>query len=163
MRVDAACSCAGPTQYSGALFFADYVRNCIYVMFPGVDGQPDPSTRSVFASAVDSIADLQEGPGGDLWYVSRSSCMCIRRIHCDSGDGPPTALVTATPTYGPLPLDVTFSTASSFDPEGVGPSHSRGISMKTGSSMMRPALLQAVSTQPLQRSMSRFGSLIRSD
>ena len=33
---------AFPDAYEGALFFADSVRGCIYVMFAGEDGSPDP-------------------------------------------------------------------------------------------------------------------------
>ena len=32
-----------------ALFFADYSRDCIWVMFPGGNGLPDPANRSTFA------------------------------------------------------------------------------------------------------------------
>ena len=33
-------------QYKGALFFADAVRGCIWVILEGEDGKPDPSTTS---------------------------------------------------------------------------------------------------------------------
>ena len=36
-----------PAAYDGALFFADSVRGCIFVMFPGRDGRPDPTTTTV--------------------------------------------------------------------------------------------------------------------
>ena len=35
-----------PASYEGALFFADYSRNCIWVMFKGSNGLPNPSTIS---------------------------------------------------------------------------------------------------------------------
>src|SRR4029434_1369049 len=31
-----------PTEYDGALFFADYSRDCIWVMRKGADGNPAP-------------------------------------------------------------------------------------------------------------------------
>ena len=37
-----------PAPYNGALFFADYSRDCIWVMFPGANGLPDPATRQPF-------------------------------------------------------------------------------------------------------------------
>ena len=39
-----------PAAYDGALFFSDYSRNCIWVMFPGADGLPDPATRQTFVA-----------------------------------------------------------------------------------------------------------------
>src|SRR5207248_7216333 len=33
-----------PTAYKSALFFGDYVRDCIWVMFAGANGLPDVST-----------------------------------------------------------------------------------------------------------------------
>ena len=32
-----------PTEYRGALFFADYSRDCIWAMLPGANGVPDPA------------------------------------------------------------------------------------------------------------------------
>ena len=34
-----------PAPYSGALFFGDYSRDCMWVMKKGGNGQPDPTTR----------------------------------------------------------------------------------------------------------------------
>src|SRR5262249_32632525 len=39
---------AYPAQYNGALFFADYSRQCVWTMFTGADGLPDASTRKPF-------------------------------------------------------------------------------------------------------------------
>ena len=40
-----------PPTYDGALFFADYSRNCIWVMLPDAGGQPDPRHRRAFDRA----------------------------------------------------------------------------------------------------------------
>ncbi|MET0972387.1 MAG: PQQ-dependent sugar dehydrogenase, partial [Thermoleophilaceae bacterium] len=37
-----------PTEYRGALFFADYSRDCIWAMLPGAGGVPDPSSIRTF-------------------------------------------------------------------------------------------------------------------
>ncbi|MGC4032808.1 MAG: PQQ-dependent sugar dehydrogenase [Tepidisphaeraceae bacterium] len=57
--------------YDGALFFADYARQQIYVMYRGADGNPDPSTRKIFKSLSSErgIVDLKVGPDGNLYYV----------------------------------------------------------------------------------------------
>ena len=50
-----------PSAYTGALFFADYSRNCMWVMFPGNAGEPDPSSRVTFGSGTKGPVDLQIG------------------------------------------------------------------------------------------------------
>ena len=52
-----------PSAYNGALFFADYSRRCIWVMFEGANGLPDPATRQVFVTGGPGPVDLQVGPG----------------------------------------------------------------------------------------------------
>ena len=39
-----------PDAYNGALFFADYSRNCIWAMRAGADGLPDPADRVTIRS-----------------------------------------------------------------------------------------------------------------
>ena len=56
-----------PDNYDGALFFADYSRGCIWVMFPGGNGLPDPNTRATFVDRSPTVkdvgpTDLQIGP-----------------------------------------------------------------------------------------------------
>src|SRR6266511_2191696 len=58
-----------PATYDGALFFADYSRDCIWVMRKGTNGLPDPAVRKTFAAAAANPVDLKTGPGGDLFYV----------------------------------------------------------------------------------------------
>jgi glucose/arabinose dehydrogenase len=58
-----------PSKYDGALFFADYSRKCIWVMFPGANGVPDPATRATLVQGAAYPVDLQIGPAGDLFYV----------------------------------------------------------------------------------------------
>jgi glucose/arabinose dehydrogenase len=112
---------AYPATYDGALFFADYSRDCIFVMLPGTNGNPDPATRTAFVkiggspSAEPNPVDLQIGPGGDLFYADIDGGK-IRRIQYVTGNQPPTALIQATPSSGPVPLHVQFNGAGSTDP-----------------------------------------------
>ncbi|TCO54365.1 LamG-like jellyroll fold domain-containing protein [Actinocrispum wychmicini] len=108
---------AYPAQYKGALFFADYSRRCIWTMFPGGNGVPDPATRIGFRTNVFPV-DLKTGPNGDVFYVDIAMGE-VHRIRYASGNQPPTASITATPTQGPLPLTVSFSATASSDPEGA--------------------------------------------
>ncbi len=73
-----------PASYNGALFFTDYVRNCIWVMYRGSNGLPDPASLALFAGAVSSPVDLEIGPGGDLFYVDLTNGT-IRRIRYGVG------------------------------------------------------------------------------
>jgi uncharacterized repeat protein (TIGR01451 family) len=106
-----------PDNYDGALFFADYSRDCIWVMFAGAGGLPDPSTRATFLAPAANPVDLQVGPDGALYYPDFDGGT-IRRIAYFSSNQPPIATATATPANGPAPLQVAFDGTGSSDPEG---------------------------------------------
>ena len=106
-----------PSGYDGALFFADYSRNCIWAMKKGTNGLPDPAKRSTFVAGAAAPVDLQIGPNGDLFYADFTGGT-IRRIYYCGGNCPPEALAQADPTNGPAPLVVNFDAAGSSDPEG---------------------------------------------
>jgi uncharacterized repeat protein (TIGR01451 family) len=106
-----------PDNYDGALFFADYSRDCIWVMFAGAGGLPDPGTKTTFLAPAANPVDLQVGPDGALYYPDFDGGR-IQRIAFFSSNQPPVASATATPTNGPAPLQVTFDGTGSSDPEG---------------------------------------------
>ena len=103
--------------YAGALFFADYSRNCIWVMRAGTDGLPNPATIQTFVAGAADPVDIQIGPGGDLFYVDLNFGT-IRRISFESANSPPVAVATANPASGITPLTVSFSGTGSSDPDG---------------------------------------------
>jgi glucose/arabinose dehydrogenase/regulation of enolase protein 1 (concanavalin A-like superfamily) len=104
-----------PAPFSGALFFGDYSRDCMWVMKKGSNGQPDPTTITTFAAGVPNPVDLKAGPGGDLFYVDLLGGM-IHRIQYTGANQSPTAVIQATPTFGPAPLQVHFDASGSSDP-----------------------------------------------
>ena len=53
-----------PDAYDGALFFADYSRDCIWVMFPGGNGLPNAGDRATFQAPAANPVALKVGPGG---------------------------------------------------------------------------------------------------
>jgi len=104
-----------PEQYAHTVFYGDYGRQDIQaVTF-------DPSYRTVvsdnvFDTQAGTIADLQEGPDGNLYFVSIFDGT-FSKITAP-GPFPPIAKAAATPSAGPAPLTVQFSSAGSSDPHG---------------------------------------------
>ena len=82
-----------PAEYDGALFFADYSRDCIWVMGAGRRRRCRTRRRSgPSAPAPPSPVDLQIGPDGDLFYADFDGGT-IRRIHYTAGNQPPRAVI----------------------------------------------------------------------
>jgi glucose/arabinose dehydrogenase/PKD repeat protein len=112
-----------PSQYNGAVFFGDHTRNEIWAMLPGTNGLPDPTRLQSFVGvdaaggAAGHPVDLKIGPGGDLFYVDMDNGT-VHRITYTAANQPPTAVINASPTSGPPPLTVNFSSTGSSDPEG---------------------------------------------
>ena len=117
-----------PAPYHGAMFFSDSVRGCIYVMFPGPDGRPDPSTVTTLMTHSDpySGVDLELGPDGDLYYASifteaegnEFEPGAIHRIQYFSGNQPPVARLSVDHQWGSAPLEATFDAGASTDADG---------------------------------------------
>ena len=57
-----------PSEFDGALFFADYSRDCIWVMERNGGALPSPSRIRPFRTGAFGVVDLQFGPDGDLYY-----------------------------------------------------------------------------------------------
>lgn len=113
-----------PSKYKGALFFSDGVRGCVWVMYAGEDGRPDPETTERFLreGKIYPAVDIEEGPGGYLYYADlfgneQFGSGAIHKI--SYAPGAPTARLSANPPYGTsLPLHVTFNAGASTDPQG---------------------------------------------
>lgn len=105
-----------PAKYRNALFFADYSRRCIWVMYAGANGVPDPATRATFVQGAGYPVDLQVGPNGDVFYVNLTQGT-IHRLHYN-GLKAPNARIVPSATFGKLPLTVSFDGTGSSDPDG---------------------------------------------
>ncbi|MGI9648140.1 MAG: PKD domain-containing protein, partial [Acidimicrobiia bacterium] len=116
-----------PHEYDGALFFSDYSRQCMWVLYPGVDDAIDPDSIELFRDDVGLIVDLKTGPGGDLYFVSLGefdpgtgsitpNSGSLKRIRYFTENEPPTAVAAADPPAGALPLEITFDGTGSTDP-----------------------------------------------
>ena len=104
-----------PAAYNNALFFADYARRCIWVMFKGSNGLPNPSTIATFITNAGYPVQLTTGPAGDLFYVEVAGGN-IHRITYTASGSPPTAVIAANPKAGALPLTVNFDGTGSSTP-----------------------------------------------
>jgi uncharacterized repeat protein (TIGR01451 family) len=106
-----------PSSYDGALFVNDYSRACIWVIRKGTNGLPDPATRQVFATGAANPVEVEIGPGGDLFYVDLVGRTLRRISYSGSGNQVPTAVISANPHYGAVPLTVNFDASGSSDPD----------------------------------------------
>ncbi len=105
-----------PAAYDGALFFADYTRNCIWMLPSGAGTLPSPAAKAKFLERARSPVDLQVSPNGELFYVDFNGGT-IRRIVYSAGNRPPVAVAAADKTTGSLPLTVQFDGSTSDDPD----------------------------------------------
>ena len=96
-----------PAEYDDALFFADYSRDCIWVMPKGA-GRPAGSRAGPHLRR----RRRQSGQPGDR-ARRRPLLRRLRRRHHPADqlhqrNQPPVAVATATPTTGAAPLTVAF-------------------------------------------------------
>ena len=78
-----------PVAYDGAIFFADYSRNCIWVMRAAANGRPDPATRQAFIPAAAGPVDVQFGPDGALLRRLRRARFAVSRSPAPTRRRPP--------------------------------------------------------------------------
>jgi glucose/arabinose dehydrogenase len=58
-----------PPEYRGAIFIGDWSRGCLLALLPDDQGVPSPERVVEVITTLYPIADLETGPGGDLYYV----------------------------------------------------------------------------------------------
>ena len=104
-----------PEAYDNVVFFGDYVRQDIEAVTFDPTYQTEVSD-AVFDSNAGTIADLEEGPDGNL-YLASIFGGTVSEISA-TGPVPPDGLATAVPAAGAAPLTTQFSSAASSDPYG---------------------------------------------
>ncbi|HKQ37944.1 MAG TPA: PQQ-dependent sugar dehydrogenase [Verrucomicrobiae bacterium] len=120
-----------PAEFYGSYFFGDYVQNWLKRLTFDTNGNLgtvlnfEPPSGAKDGPYGDPVK-LIEGPDGAIYYVDigfndahTPNEAAIRRIRYSLTNQPPVALVSATPRSGLRPLQVSFSSAGSFDPEGA--------------------------------------------
>ena len=111
-----------PSDYVGDYFFADYCGGWIKSY--------DPTTNTVsdFASGVAAQPiDLQVGPDGDLYYLSRGESSVTRISHPVVPQTVSLTLGTTTPSGLPLTLDGQSHATPYVLDSAVGVSHTLGV------------------------------------
>jgi glucose/arabinose dehydrogenase len=89
-----------PDEYDDALFFADFSRDCIWVIQKGANGMPDPATRKTFVAGAANPVDLQIGPNGDLFYVDFDGGTIRRIQYSGATDTTPPTVSGVAPADG---------------------------------------------------------------
>jgi glucose/arabinose dehydrogenase/PKD repeat protein len=109
-----------PTEYDTSYLFGDYVCNKIFELKPKSGGG---FTQTEFASGLGeggpiAMAFGPYGSGQALYYTTFGNGGEVHRIaHTGNTNRAPSAVVTANPTDGPLPLAVHFDASGSTDPD----------------------------------------------
>jgi glucose/arabinose dehydrogenase len=103
-----------PSDYDGAMFFADASRGCIWVMKRAGGADPSPGQLSQFVGGAGTPVQVVAGPGGDIFYVDMNAGQ-VRRVVYNGANHPPTAAISASPTSGAAPLTVNFDGGGSSD------------------------------------------------
>jgi PKD repeat protein len=88
------------------------------MMLKGTDGKPAPGQIRTFAAGAANPVNLENGPGGDLFYVDFDGGTIRRINYTTATNRSPVADATASPTTGAAPLTVTFDGTGSTDPDG---------------------------------------------
>ena len=129
-----------PSSMQGNYFFADYAKRWIKRLTFDANGNVagvfnfEPISGNPNESAGD-VVYLTEGPDGALYYVDLGysditgtfGVSKIRRIRYLQSNQAPVALVSANPTSGPPPLEVTSRAQARTIPR-ASPSPTRGTS-----------------------------------
>jgi PKD repeat protein len=106
-----------PATFWGRLFIADYNRRWIRTL--SFDAQGVASVANFVKESANGFVQVLRGPDTNLYVVVyHATGSEVRRIrYTAGGNTPPTAVASATPTSGSVPLAVSFSSLGSFDPD----------------------------------------------
>ncbi|NJC16218.1 PKD repeat protein/glucose/arabinose dehydrogenase/type 1 glutamine amidotransferase [Micromonospora profundi] len=115
-----------PAYYDGKALLGEWNQNKMYTMQMSADGKSLVDINQLLTGmSMIRPMDFEFGPDGALYLIEWGSGFGgnndnsgVYRIDYTAGDRAPIAAASATPTSGPAPLTVTFSSAGSRDPDG---------------------------------------------
>ncbi|MBK8046737.1 MAG: PQQ-dependent sugar dehydrogenase [Anaerolineales bacterium] len=105
---------AFPALYRGAYFFQDFNGGIVDFLTFNADGTAD---HHEFGTNMPGIVQMTTGDDGALYMLSVILNGLWRVRYAPGGNKPPTAVATADVQGGAAPLEVTFSSKRSTDPE----------------------------------------------
>lgn len=106
-----------PGTYRNKYFFCDYGQN--WIKIANVDANDVIQSVDDFGSSMDAPVCLRAEPTtGELYYISITTGE-VRHLRYNGAIGTnPSAIATATPMVGVTPLNVSFSSDGTSDPNG---------------------------------------------
>ncbi len=114
-----------PAEYDNTYIYGDFVDDRLYVMEPGgadcrtCTPPTSPFLDHVFAENADNVSAIAFGPFGDTQALYGLFGNRVHRIsYTGDANRAPTAVATASPRAGTLPLQVSFTGSASSDPDG---------------------------------------------
>jgi glucose/arabinose dehydrogenase len=99
-----------PSEYQGALFFADYSRDCIWVMRKGGNPHPSPGHIDTFVAGASNPVNLEFGPDGNLYYADFDG----GTVHRVAPQDPQPSVTGRTPTPGATLVPTGASPTATF-------------------------------------------------
>ncbi|GAA2654908.1 ThuA domain-containing protein [Streptomyces aculeolatus] len=116
-----------PEYFDDTPFFGEWSRNRLHEFRLDDDGKLLKINDLLSDMSFKSPMDMKFGPDGAMYLLEWGSGFGrdnpdsgLYRIDYTTGDKRPIAKAAATPSSGPGPLQVTFSSEGSSDPEGTG-------------------------------------------
>ncbi len=103
-----------PPLYRGAYFFHDFNGGVVDFLTFNADGS---ANHNEFATNVPGVVQMTTGDDGALYVISVILGGIWRIRYAPGGNKPPIADAAADSLGGPAPLEVTFSSKRSTDPE----------------------------------------------
>ena len=103
-----------PPLYRGAYFYHDFNGGVVNFLTFRSDGS---AVDNEFGTNVPGIVQMTVGPDGALYMISVIMGQLYKVRYQPGGNKPPAAAAQADPTGGKAPLEVTFSSKRSTDPE----------------------------------------------
>lgn len=104
-----------PAKYNNNIYFADYSNQ--WLKRAVLDSSGNISNVVSFGASVAGPVFMMQGPDNNLHWLSISTGSIYRIRYTGAANRPPVAKVTATPSAGLSPLDVSLSSAGSTDPD----------------------------------------------
>jgi len=106
-----------PQEWHGAYLFGDF--SSAFIRAVKLDALGAVNEVKVFDSSAGAVILARYRAMDDSLWITRWGTRLLRIRHAPGTNQPPVAAWSATPPYGPSPLEVTLDASASYDPEGT--------------------------------------------